>query len=86
MENAAKKKPEDYVISTGKQFSVREFVNLVLKELDIKATWKGKGIYSKCYDQNGNCIIECDKAYFRPLEVDTLWVTQVRLKRIKMEA
>ena len=29
-------------------------------------------IYSKCYDQNGNCIIECDKAYFRPLEVDTL--------------
>ena len=67
-----RKKPEDYVISTGKQFSVREFVNLVLKELDIKATWKGKGIYSKCYDQNGNCIIECDKAYFRPLEVDTL--------------
>ena len=38
-----RKKPEDYVISTGKQFS-REFVNLVLKELDIKATWKGKDL------------------------------------------
>ena len=67
-----RKKPDDYVISTGKQHSVKEFVNLVLKELNIKHTWKGKGIDLKCYDQKGNCIIECDKTYFRPLEVDTL--------------
>ena len=67
-----KKKPDDYVISTGKQYSVKEFVNLVLKELNMKPTWKGKGIDLKCYDQKGNCIIECDKTYFRPLEVDTL--------------
>ena len=67
-----KKKPDDYVISTGKQYSVKEFVNLVLKELNIKPAWKGKGINLKCYDQKGNCIIECDKTYFRPLEVDTL--------------
>tara|TARA_B100000767_G_scaffold191927_1_gene179145 strand:+ start:16 stop:1062 length:1047 start_codon:yes stop_codon:yes gene_type:complete len=66
------KKPDDYVIATGKQYSVKEFVDLVLKELNIKANWKGKGINLKCYDQKGNCIIECDKAYFRPLEVDTL--------------
>ena len=66
------KKPNDYVIATGKQYSVKEFVDLVLKELNIKANWKGKGINLKCYDQKGNCIIECDKAYFRPLEVDTL--------------
>ena len=64
--------PKDYVISTGKQYSVRNFVNLSLKELNIKYYWKGKGINEKCYDDKGNCIIECDKEYFRPLEVDTL--------------
>ena len=44
-----KKTPNDYVIATGKQFSVKQFVNLVLKELKIKFIWKGKGINSKCY-------------------------------------
>ena len=67
-----KKNPSDYVISTGVQYSVKDFVNLVLNELKIKYTWKGKDIYSRCYDQKKNCIIECDKKYFRPLEVDTL--------------
>jgi len=67
-----KKKPIDYVISTGKQYSVKQFVNLVLNELKIKYFWKGKGINSKCYDYNGRCIVECDKEYYRPLEVDTL--------------
>jgi len=66
------KKPSDYVIATGKQYSVKEFINLVLKELKIKFTWEGKGINSKCYDENGNCIIACDSSYFRPLEVETL--------------
>ncbi|MDB9739021.1 GDP-mannose 4,6-dehydratase [Candidatus Pelagibacter sp.] len=67
-----KKIPQDYVISTGKQYSVKDFVNLSLKELNIKFQWKGKGIKTKCYDKKGNCIIECNKEYFRPLEVDTL--------------
>ena len=67
-----KKTTQDYVISTGKQYSVKDFVNLVLKELKIKFYWRGKGIQSKCYDDKGNCIVECDKAYYRPLEVDTL--------------
>ena len=67
-----KKNPSDYVISTGVQYSVKDFVNLVLNELKIKYKWKGKDIYSRCYDQKKNCIIECDKKYFRPLEVDTL--------------
>jgi GDPmannose 4,6-dehydratase len=67
-----KKLPSDYVIATGKQYSVKNFVDLVLKELDIKYYWRGKGMKTKCYDNKGNCIIECDKAYFRPLEVDTL--------------
>jgi GDPmannose 4,6-dehydratase len=67
-----KKMPNDYVIATGKQYSVKDFVNLVLKELKIKFKWTGKGINSKCYDERGNCIIQCSKKYFRPLEVDTL--------------
>tara|TARA_B100000900_G_C20504352_1_gene685176 strand:+ start:164 stop:1204 length:1041 start_codon:yes stop_codon:yes gene_type:complete len=67
-----KKISDDYVIATGKQYSVKDFTNLVLKELKIKFKWKGKGINSKCYDETGKCIIECDKKYFRPLEVDTL--------------
>ena len=66
------KKPKDYVISTGKQYSVKQFVNLVLRELKIQYLWKGKGIKTKCYDDKGKCIIECDKTYIRPLEVDTL--------------
>ena len=72
MENDAKKVPSDYVIATGKQYSVKQFLNLTLKELAIKHTWRGKGIKSKCYDSKGNCIVECDKEYYRPLEVDTL--------------
>ena len=67
-----KKTPTDYVISTGKQYSVKQFVNLVLNELRIKFFWKGKGINSKCYDSTGRCIVECDKEYYRPLEVDAL--------------
>ena len=67
------KKPRDYVIATGKNYSVKEFVNLVLNELDLKFYWKGKGINSKCYlKKNNKCIISCDKKYFRPLEVNTL--------------
>jgi GDPmannose 4,6-dehydratase len=67
-----KKTPSDYVIATGKQYTVKQFINFTLKELDIKYTWRGNGIKSKCYDSKGNCIIECDKEYYRPLEVDTL--------------
>ena len=67
-----KKTPSDYVISTGKQYTVKQFVNLVLKELKINFKWRGKGINEKCFDEKGNCIVACDKEYFRPLEVDTL--------------
>jgi len=66
------KTPRDYVISTGKQHTVKDFINLAMRELNIKFYWKGKGIKEKCYDDKGNCFIECDIEYFRPLEVDTL--------------
>ena len=73
MINLQNKSPKDYVIATGKQYSVKQFVNLVLNELKIKFMWKGKGKKSKCYNvETGKCIILCDQKYYRPLEVDTL--------------
>tara|TARA_B100000965_G_scaffold221281_1_gene185100 strand:- start:1233 stop:2279 length:1047 start_codon:yes stop_codon:yes gene_type:complete len=76
-----KKIPQDYVIATGKQYSVKQFVELVLKELKIKFKWIGKGKNIKCIDQNGKVIVACDKAYFRPLEVDTLLGDPRKAKR-----
>ena len=64
-------KPEDYVIATGKQYSVREFVNLAAKELSMKIDWKGKGINEVGY-LNGKSIIKIDPRYFRPTEVENL--------------
>jgi GDPmannose 4,6-dehydratase len=65
------KKPKDYVIATGKQYTVKHFVNLVAKELRMKIIWKGKGKKEKCFWQNKE-IIEIDKKYFRPTEVNSL--------------
>jgi len=67
-----KKNPSDYVIATGNQYTVKQFVDLTLNQLGIKYYWKGSGIKKKCFDIKGKCIVECDKEYFRPLEVDTL--------------
>ena len=67
-----RKEPRDYVIATGKQYSVKQFINLCLQQLKIKFYWKGKGFKAKCYDINGKCIIESKKRYFRPTEVDSL--------------
>ena len=66
------KKPDDYVIATGVQYSVKQFINLTAKKLKIKIKWKGKGLNEKAFDENNNPIIECDKNYFRPLDVNTL--------------
>ena len=66
------KRPEDFVICTGKQYSIKDFITYVSKDLNMKIKWKGKGINEKAFDSKGNCIIECNKKYFRPAEVDTL--------------
>jgi len=66
------KNPDDYVIATGVQYSIKQFINLTAKKLNMKLVWKGKGIKEKAYDENGKSIIECDKNYFRPLDVNTL--------------
>ena len=64
--------PEDWVIATGKQYSVREFVKIAAAELGIEITFKGEGTEEKGYDQNGNCIVQVDTRYYRPTEVETL--------------
>ena len=66
------KKPDDYVIATGKQYSIKQFINLTAKKLKMKITWKGKGNKEKGYNENNFPIIECDKNYLRPLDVNTL--------------
>ena len=66
------KKPDDYVVATGKQYSIKQFINLTAKKLDLKIRWRGKGFKEKAYDNKGFPIIECDKNYFRPLDVNTL--------------
>ena len=66
-----KEEPEDYVIATGKQYSVRDFINLVSKNLDMKIVWKGKDV-NEIGSFNGDDIIKIDPRYFRPTEVETL--------------
>ena len=65
-------KPEDFVIATGVQYSVRDFVNTAAKELDITIRWEGKEVDEKGYDAEGKCIVQVDPRYFRPTEVETL--------------
>jgi GDPmannose 4,6-dehydratase len=64
--------PEDFVIATGVQYSVRQFVDIAAKELGIAITWQGAGVDEKGYDAQGRCIVQVDARYFRPTEVETL--------------
>jgi GDPmannose 4,6-dehydratase len=64
--------PRDYVIATGEQISVREFVERAGKRLGIDITWSGKGLQEIGKDQNDDVIIRVSENYFRPAEVDTL--------------
>jgi len=66
------KEPEDYVIATGEQHSVREFVEVAGNELDIRISWRGAGVDEKGFDAAGRCVIAVDPRYFRPTEVDSL--------------
>lgn len=65
-------KPEDFVIATGVQYSVRHFVNEVALILGIELNWKGEGVEEKAFDAQGKCVVEVDPRYFRPTEVETL--------------
>jgi len=64
--------PEDLVIATGEQHTVREFVVAAAKELGMQVSWKGKGADERGFDQKGRCIVAVDPRHFRPTEVDSL--------------
>lgn len=64
--------PDDYVIATGKQYSVREFVRAAADELGLKLSWHGEGVDEKAFDERGRCVVAVDPHYFRPAEVETL--------------
>ena len=89
--------PEDFVIATGEQHSVREFVDAAAAELEMKLTWKGKGADEKAYDLKGRAVVAVDRRYYRPAEVDTLlgdaskarqklgWTPTVKFKELAAE-
>ena len=65
--------PDDFVIATGQQYTVRDFVNAAAQELGIKIRWEGQGVDEKGIDEySGRCIVAVDPRYFRPTEVETL--------------
>jgi len=89
---------EDFVIATGVQYSVRDFVNKAAKAVDIEMEWKGEGIDEKGYNKaTGKCLVEVDSRYFRPTEVETLlgdptkakeklgWVPKITLEEMVTE-
>lgn len=64
--------PEDFVIATGIQHTVRDFINIASGKLGIAIRWEGRGLYEKGYAESGKCIVSVDPRYFRPTEVETL--------------
>jgi GDPmannose 4,6-dehydratase len=88
---------EDYVIATGQQYSVRDFVNAAAEEVGMKITWKGQGVDEKGFDEKGGCIVSVDPRYFRPAEVESLlgdaskakaklgWTPKVRFEELVAE-
>jgi GDPmannose 4,6-dehydratase len=66
------KRAEDYVIATGRQYSVRQFVEAAAGELDMAIAWKGKDVEEQGFDADGRAIVRVDPRYFRPTEVESL--------------
>ena len=75
------KKPDDFVISSEKQYSIKQFVNLVCKKLEIPIFWKGKGMQEKAFKKNGKKIIEISKRLFRPQDVTYLLGDAAKAKK-----
>ncbi len=73
--------PEDYVISTGEQHSVREFITIAAEMLKMELTWRGSGSEQEAVDASGKVIVRIDPAYFRPTEVETLLGDPAKARR-----
>ena len=65
-------KPQDFVIATGEQYSVRQFVQGCADLLELNLRWEGEGVDEKAVDEHGNIVVAVDPRYFRPTEVETL--------------
>ena len=77
------KKPDDFVIATGKQYTVRHFINISAKHLGIEIKWIGKGVNEKGINKHtGKVIVRVSKKYFRPTEVETLLGDARKAKKI----
>ncbi len=76
------KKPDDYVIATGRECTIKEFVNKTAKIINLKIKWKGRDLNEIAIDEKGKTIISVDKKYFRPLEVDYLKGDATKAKKI----
>jgi GDPmannose 4,6-dehydratase len=74
--------PQDFVIATGEQHSVREFVTLAARELEIDIRWEGRGLDERGLDSDGRCVVAVDPRYFRPAEVDSLLGDASKAKRL----
>jgi GDPmannose 4,6-dehydratase len=74
-------KPQDFVIATGEQYSVRDFVKRCANVLELDLTWRGSGIDEKAFDKEGNVVVAIDPRYFRPTEVETLLGDPGKAKR-----
>jgi GDPmannose 4,6-dehydratase len=91
------KEAEDFVIATGEQQSVRDFVNAAAGEVGMEIKWKGEGVDEKGFDAKGKCIVSVDPRYFRPTEVETLlgdatkartklgWTPKIRFRELVAE-
>jgi len=73
--------PQDFVIATGVQYSVREFVKRCAALLEMELTWSGEGVDEKAVDAAGNVVVAVDPRYFRPTEVETLLGDPSKAKR-----
>ena len=67
-----KENPSDYVIATGVQYTVKEFIEECARRLEMKISWEGEGINEIAKDEDGKKIISISEKYFRPTEVETL--------------
>jgi len=76
------KKPGDFVIATGRELTIKEFVNKTAKIINLKIKWRGKGLKETAIDENGHTIVMVHKKYFRPLEVDYLKGDASKAKKI----
>ncbi len=74
--------PDDFVIATGEQHSVREFVMLAAEEIGMKIRFEGEGVDEKGYDESGNVVVVVNPRYFRPCEVETLLGDPTKAKKI----